>query len=206
MTAQHPEPLKDITVLYFGSFNPFHIGHASVAKFVASLPWVKELCFVLSPKNPIKESNTLQDANLRWEDLQRVIKKLNDEDFGDQGSNPWRDTTCGEEKFTASDIEFHLEPPLYTYNTLEKLSTLHPDKHFALLMGGDNINILHKWYRGEELLQKYPILVYPREGVDTEALCKEKGAIFIDAPMVNISSTQIRTMMAAGEDVSELRY
>ena len=186
--------IEKLTVLYFGSFNPFHIGHASVAKFVASLPWVKELCFVLSPKNPMKESNTLQDANLRWEDLQRVVRKLNGE------------TTCGKEKFTASDIEFHLEPPLYTYNTLEKLSTLHPDKHFALLMGGDNINILHKWYRGEELLQKYPILVYPREGVDTEALCKEKGAIFIDAPMVNISSTQIRTMMAAGEDVAELRY
>ena len=193
--------IEKLTVLYFGSFNPFHIGHASVAKFVASLPWVEQLCFVLSPKNPMKESNMLQDANERWDDLQRVVKKLNAENSGDQGSNP-----CREEKFTASDIEFHLEPPLYTYNTLEKLSNLHPRRHFALLMGGDNINILHKWYRGEELLQKYPILVYPREGVDTEALCKEKGAIFIDAPMVNISSTQIRTMMSAGEDVSELRY
>ena len=162
----------------------------------------------------MKESNMLQDANERWNDLQRVVRKLNAENSGDQGLNPWRVTgsspasanICREEKFTASDIEFHLEPPLYTYNTLEKLSNLHPDRHFALLMGGDNINILHKWYRGEELLQKYPILVYPREGVDTEALCKEKGAIFIDAPMVNISSTQIRTMMAAGEDVAELRY
>ena len=198
--------IEKLTVLYFGSFNPFHIGHASVAKFVAAQPWVEQLCFVLSPKNPMKESNTLQDANLRWEDLQRVVGKLNAENYGDQGLNPWRVTTCREEKFTASDIEFHLEPPLYTYNTLEKLSNLHPDRHFAMLMGGDNINILHKWYRGEELLQKYPILVYPREGVDTEALCKEKGAIFIDAPMVNISSTQIRTMMSAGVDVSELRY
>ena len=206
--------IEKLTVLYFGSFNPFHIGHASVAKFVASLPWVEQLCFVLSPKNPMKESNMLQDANERWNDLQRVVRKLNAENSGDQGLNPWRVTgsspasanICREEKFTASDIEFHLEPPLYTYNTLEKLSNLHPDRHFALLMGGDNINILHKWYRGEELLQKYPILVYPREGVDTEALCKEKGAIFIDAPMVNISSTQIRTMMSAGEDVSELRY
>ena len=206
--------IEKLTVLYFGSFNPFHIGHASVAKFVASLPWVEQLCFVLSPKNPMKESNMLQDANERWNDLQRVVRKLNAENSGDQGLNPWRVTgsspasanICREEKFTASDIEFHLEPPLYTYNTLEKLSNLHPDRHFALLMGGDNINILHKWYRGEELLQKYPILVYPREGVDTEALCKEKGAIFIDAPMVNISSTQIRTMMAAGEDVAELRY
>ena len=229
--------LQNITVLYFGSFNPFHIGHAAVAKFVASLPWVEELCFVLSPKNPIKESNTLQDANIRWEDLQRVVKKLNQEaqETAAQvvsGSNPVGVTQIGhcsisEEtaeqtgsnhtevvgsspasatNFTASDIEFHLEPPLYTYNTLEELSKQFPDKHFALLMGGDNINILHKWYRGEELLQKYPILVYPREGVDTEALCKEKGAIFIDAPQVNVSSTQIRNMQASGEDVSHLRY
>ena len=211
--------IEKLTVLYFGSFNPFHIGHASVAKFVAAQPWVEQLCFVLSPKNPIKESNTLQDANLRWEDLERVVRKLNEEEqasgnqnaFGSDPVGPTQAEPAGTdirvaEKFSASDIEFHLEPPLYTYNTLEKLSALHPRRHFALLMGGDNINILHKWYRGEELLNKYPILVYPREGVDTEALCNEKGAIFIDAPMVNISSTQIRTMMAAGEDVSELRY
>ena len=183
--------IEKLTVLYFGSFNPFHIGHAAVAKYVASLPWVEELCFVLSPKNPIKESNTLQDAHERWEDLQRVVKKLQKE--------------CNA-NFTASDIEFHLEPPLYTYNTLESLSRQFPDKHFALLMGGDNINILHKWYRGEEILQKYPVLVYPREGVDTEAICNERGAIFIDAPQVDVSSTQIRNMQNAGEDASHLRY
>ena len=183
--------IEKLTVLYFGSFNPFHIGHAAVAKYVASLPWVEELCFVLSPKNPLKESNTLQDAHERWEDLQRVVKKLQKE--------------CNA-SFTASDIEFHLEPPLYTYNTLESLSRQFPDKHFALLMGGDNINILHKWYRGEEILQKYPVLVYPREGVDTEAICNERGAIFIDAPQVDVSSTQIRNMQNAGEDASHLRY
>ena len=183
--------IEKLTVLYFGSFNPFHIGHAAVAKYVASLPWVEELCFVLSPKNPLKESNTLQDAHERWEDLQRVVKKLQEE--------------CNA-NFTASDIEFHLEPPLYTYNTLESLSRKFPDKHFALLMGGDNINILHKWYRGEEILQKYPVLVYPREGVDTEAICNERGAIFIDAPQVDVSSTQIRNMQNAGEDASHLRY
>ena len=184
--------LQNITVLYFGSFNPFHIGHAAVAKFVAQLPWVDELCFVLSPKNPLKESNTLQDAHERWEDLQRVVRKLQEN---------YRET-----KFSASDIEFHLEPPLYTYNTLERLSKDFPDKQFALLMGGDNINILHKWYRGDEILQKYPILVYPREGVDTEAICKEKGAIFIDATQEDVSSTQIRNMMQQGEDVSHLKY
>ena len=183
--------IEKLTVLYFGSFNPFHIGHAAVAKYVASLPWVEELCFVLSPKNPLKESNTLQDAHERWEDRQRVVKKLQKE--------------CNA-NFTASDIEFHLEPPLYTYNTLESLSRKFPDKHFALLMGGDNINILHKWYRGEEILQKYPVLVYPREGVDTEAICNERGAIFIDAPQVDVSSTQIRNMQNAGEDASHLRY
>ena len=184
--------IEKLTVLYFGSFNPFHIGHASVARFVAQLPWVENVCFVLSPKNPIKESNTLQDANLRWADLQRVVRKLNAE--------------LGYEKFSASDIEFHLEPPLYTINTLERLEKDFPHRHFAILMGGDNINILHKWYRGEEIMQKCPILVYPRQGFDTEAICQEKGAIFIDAPQVDVSSTQIRTIEAAGEDASHLRY
>ena len=213
--------IEKLTVLYFGSFNPFHIGHAAVAKYVASLPWVKELSFVLSPKNPLKESNTLQDAHERWEDLQRVVAKLQKEcnvrGNGVQDSVPWRDTSwevanpaCPtkyrEANFTACDIEFHLEPPLYTYNTLERLSQQYPDKKFGLLMGGDNINILHKWYRGEEILQKYPILVYPREGVNTEAICRERGAIFIDAPQVDVSSTQIRNMLAAGEDASHLRY
>lgn len=208
--------IKRLTVLYFGSFNPFHIGHASVAKHVAALPWVEELWFVLSPKNPVKESNTLQDANLRWEDLQRVVERLNKEcqvteDQGTQGLNPVGVTPATKiigkkTKFSACDIEFHLESPLYTYNTLERLSNDFPDRNFALLMGGDNINILHRWYRGEEIMAKYPVLVYPREGVDTPALCKEKGAIYIDAPQVDVSSTQIRNLQQQGEDVSHLRY
>ena len=208
--------IKRLTVLYFGSFNPFHIGHASVAKHVAALPWVEELWFVLSPKNPIKESNTLQDVNLRWEDLQRVVARLNKEcqvteDQKDTGLNPVgvmpATKIIGKKtKFSACDIEFHLEPPLYTYNTLERLSNDFPDRNFALLMGGDNINILHRWYRGEEIMAKYPVLVYPREGVDTPALCKEKGAIYIDAPQVDVSSTQIRNLQQQGEDVSHLRY
>ncbi len=208
--------IKRLTVLYFGSFNPFHIGHASVAKHVAALPWVEELWFVLSPKNPVKESNTLQDANLRWDDLQRVVARLNKEcqiteDQKNTGLNPVGVTPeakiIGKKtKFSACDIEFHLEPPLYTYNTLERLSNDFPDRNFALLMGGDNINILHRWYRGEEIMAKYPVLVYPREGVDTPALCKEKGAIYIDAPQVDVSSTQIRNLQQQGEDVSHLRY
>ena len=208
--------INRLTVLYFGSFNPFHIGHASVAKHVAALPWVEELWFVLSPKNPVKESNTLQDANLRWDDLQRVVARLNrecqiTEDQKDTGLNPVGITPeakiIGKKtKFSACDIEFHLEPPLYTYNTLERLSNDFPDRNFALLMGGDNINILHRWYRGEEIMAKYPVLVYPREGVDTPALCKEKGAIYIDAPQVDVSSTQIRNLQQQGEDVSHLRY
>lgn len=211
--------IKRLTVLYFGSFNPFHIGHAAVAKHVAALQWVEELWFVLSPKNPIKESNTLQDANERWEDLMRVVAKLNGEciPFEVEQKKP---NTCLQqaaegaailparknEKFHACNIEFHLEPPLYTYNTLERLSQDFPDRNFAILMGGDNINILHKWYKGKEIMALYPVLVYPREGVDTESICREKGAIYIDAPQVDVSSTQIRKMQEQGEDVSKLRY
>ena len=183
--------MNNITVLYFGSFNPFHIGHAAIAKFVAELPWVDELCFVLSPKNPLKESNCLQDATMRWNDLQRVVEKL-------QKETPI--------KISATDIEFNLQPPLYTYNTLERLKELFPDKKFALLMGGDNIAIIEKWYKGLEIVEKYPVLVYPRKGFDTEALCKKYGAIFVDAPQIDVSSTQIRNLDNEGKDASHLRY
>lgn len=198
-TSHKPPVPEKITVLYFGSFNPFHIGHAAIAKYVATLPWVEQLWFVLSPKNPIKDASALEDPQLRWEDLQRVVKRLTEESAEEISQS-------GQSKFYACDIEFHLQPPLYTFNTLEELCKLHPDKKFALLMGGDNIEILHKWYRGMEIMERYPVLVYPRKGVDTESLCKKYGAIFIDAPMVDISSTQIREMQERGEDVSQLRY
>lgn len=188
---------KNTVVLYFGSFNPFHIGHAALAKYVANLPYVEQVWFVLSPKNPLKESHNLQDPMERWKDLERVVAKLNRE------NNLSADK---EEKFKACDIEFHLTPPLYTYNTLEKLSSLHPDKNFAILMGGDNIEILHKWHKGEEIARKYKIIVYPREGSDIEDLCKKYGAVCIDAPQIDVSSSQIRQMQQKGEDVSSLRY
>ncbi len=182
-----PNP-KSTTVLYFGSFNPFHIGHAALAKYVVQLPWVEELWFVLSPKNPLKERGNLQDPMLRWKDLERVVKKL--------GSN----------KFHCCDVEFHMEPPLYTYNTLKKLSLMYPQKNFSILMGGDNIEILHKWHKGEEIAATYPIIVYPRQGSNSEEFCKKYGAICIDAPQIDVSSSQIREMMEKGEDVSALRY
>lgn len=181
------------TVLYFGSFNPFHIGHAALAKYVAALPWVDEVWFVLSPKNPLKESNALQDPIQRWKDLQRVVERLNNE-------------SSGKEKFYACDAEFKLQPPLYTYNTLEHLSNAYPDKNFAVLMGGDNIEILDKWHKGEEIASKYTVIVYPREGSDTLEFCKKYGAIYIDAPQIDVSSSQIREMIQKNEDVSALRY
>lgn len=181
------------TVLYFGSFNPFHIGHAALAKYVAALPWVDEVWFVLSPKNPLKESYALQDPIQRWKDLQRVVERLNNE-------------SSGKEKFYACDAEFKLQPPLYTYNTLEHLSNAYPDKNFAILMGGDNIEILDKWHKGEEIASKYTVIVYPREGSDTLEFCKKYGAIYIDAPQIDVSSSQIREMIQKNEDVSALRY
>jgi nicotinate-nucleotide adenylyltransferase len=73
-------------------------------------------------------------------------------------------------------------------------------------MGGDNIEILHKWHKGEDIARKYKIIVYPREGADIEDLCKKYGAVCIDAPQINVSSSQIRQMQQEGEDVSSLRY
>lgn len=211
------------TVLYFGSFNPFHIGHAALAKYVAALPWVDEVWFVLSPKNPLKESNALQDPIQRWKDLQRVVEKLNKEDLeqsekemsknveakksSDSGRDLEGKVLSGKrERFYACDAEFELQPPLYTYNTLEHLSNSYPERNFAILMGGDNIEILHKWHKGEEIASKYTIIVYPREGAETQEFCKKYGAIYIDAPQIDVSSSQIRQMAQNGQDVSSLRY
>lgn len=188
------------TVLYFGSFNPFHIGHAALAEYVANLPWVDELWFVLSPKNPFKESNNLQDPQQRWQDLLRVVDKLNNK--GDKNNLSGKENV----KFHACNIEFGLTPPLYTYNTLKELSSLHPQRSFSILMGGDNIEILHKWHRGEEIAAKYHIIVYPRQGSNIDELCKKYGATCIDAPQIDVSSSQIREMMEKGEDVSHLRF
>ncbi len=190
--------------LYFGSFNPLHIGHITIAKYVLLQEGVDSLKFVLSPQSPLKQD--AGNANERYEALQCSIDLLNCSNFNFILQKGMFNSTEDEiksveilqqplpsnKKFEVSDIEFHLPKPLYTYNTLAELQKKYPNDKFIIIMGADNLSIINKWYKGEEILSKYQIWVYPREGYNTQELCKKYGATYLDAPQVNISSTQIR--------------
>ena len=196
--------MKRNCALYFGSFNPLHIGHITIAKYVLLQEDIDSLKFVLSPQSPLKED--AGNSSERFQTLQSSIELLNNGNFDFIIDREMFNSTEDEiksveilskpipptKKFEISDIEFHLPKPLYTYNTLEELQKLYPNDNFVIIMGADNLSIIDKWYKGDEILKKYKIRVYPREGFNTEELCKKYGATYLDAPQINISSTQIR--------------
>ncbi len=183
--------------LYFGSFNPLHIGHAAIARYVLQNCNAESLRLVLTPVNPFKVNDpTLTDVNARLAALQRSVDRFNRE-YAD---------SCRDKKLEISTVEFDLPQPNYTYNTLEHLKRLEPGNTFIIIMGADNLAAIEKWYRGLEILQQYEVWVYPREGFDTRALCQKYGATYLDAPLMNVSSTMIREGLAQGHDMSQLMY
>lgn len=105
-----------------------------------------------------------------------------------------------------STVEFDLPRPNYTYNTLQHLKAMEPETTFLIVMGADNLAVIEKWYKGLEILQEFEVLVYPRTGYDTQALCQKYGATYLNAPLNNISSTMIREGEKNGQDMSNLRY
>lgn len=174
--------------LYFGSFNPIHIGHMAIAGYMTEFEGLDELWFVLSPHNPLKKKETLLDGNQR---LHMV-----------------RLATGDNLKLRASDIEFRLPLPSYTINTLVWLEEKHPGNKYHLVMGEDNLYTLHKWKNPLELVKRYPILVYPRRGVvmPSDVILKELLSIadikYSKAPLMEISGTFIRNGIKSGKDMS----
>ncbi|BAO54627.1 nicotinate (nicotinamide) nucleotide adenylyltransferase [Nonlabens marinus] len=171
--------------LYFGTFNPIHIGHLAIANYLVENSDLKEIWMVVTPHNPLKKKNTLLD------DYQRLhMVHLATEDYL---------------KIKPSNIEFNLPQPNYTVNTLVHLKEKYPDNDFYLIMGEDNLKSLPKWKNYEVLLEEYNIIVYPRisKGKIPEHLKDHPAILKIDAPIMEISSTMIRNSIAAGQD---LRY
>ena len=188
--------------LYFGSFNPLHKGHIAIARYVLENCDVDCVRLILSPHNPLKKGDELQDARQRLLALQKSVEKFN---------RAWRKEKCGtDEEFSkrleASDIEFHLPKPLYTYNTLKYLREREPETEFVLVIGADNLAIIENWYRGTDLLREFPVWVYPRKGFDTTLLCQKYGVTCLDAPLKDISSTMIREGIASGRNMDEYLY
>ena len=158
------------TGIFGGSFNPIHNGHISLARQLRERAALKEVWLMVSPQNPLKRQTDLLDDSLRMEMARLAVE--------------------GVEGIIASDYEFHLPKPSYTWNTLQALSKDYPDRQFVLLMGGDNWTIFDRWYHHEDIRRNYEIVVYTRTP-GTQG--------FMD-----ISSTEIRRRIKAGESIGEL--
>ncbi|MBR4585072.1 MAG: nicotinate-nucleotide adenylyltransferase [Bacteroidales bacterium] len=167
-------------LLYFGSFNPIHIGHLAIANYLVEYTGVNELWFVVTPHNPLKKSSTLIDDRVRQYLVQLAI-----------GNYP---------KFRVSDIEFYLPKPNYTINTLTHLSEKYPDYNFSILIGGDNLETFHKWKNYDVILKNYKIYVYRRPGCNVVEY-ENSHIEIVDAPLIEISSSFIRESIRQGKDV-----
>lgn len=169
--------------LYFGTFNPIHIGHLIIANHMAEYSNLDQIWMVVTPHNPHKQKNTLLD------DYHRLhMVHLATEDFP---------------KIKPSDIEFKLPQPNYTVNTLAYLQEKYPKYDFALIMGEDNLNSLHKWKNYEVLLQNYDIYVYPRlnAGELDNQFANHPKIHRLGAPVIELSSTFIRESIKNGKNV-----
>ncbi len=169
--------------LFFGSFNPIHIGHLIIANDMVEHSDLDKVWFVVSPHNPHKEKKTLLNDHHRL-----TMVRMATENY---------------KKLEASNIEFGLPQPSYTIHTLTYLREQHPDKQFVLLMGQDNLASLHKWKNYEQILAQYPVFVYPRitTKVPREDIIHHDSIHFIKAPIIELSATQIRLDIKAGLNV-----
>lgn len=167
-------------LLYFGSFNPVHIGHMAIANYLTEFCNIHELWFVITPQNPMKKSASL----LNDRDRQHLVQLAID-DYP---------------KFKVSDIEFYLPKPNYTINTLTYLQEKYPTKKFSLLIGGDNLETFHKWKNYRKILDNHKIYVYKRPNSKIKKFDNADIEI-IEAPQMEISSTFIRNAIRENRDV-----
>ncbi len=172
--------------LYFGSFNPIHIGHMVIANQMVENSDLDQVWFVVTPHNPFKKKNTLLDNFQRLEMVYLATKDYM--------------------KLKPSDIEFNLPQPNYTINTLTYLKEKHPNHEFSLIMGEDNLKGFHKWKNYELILEHYNIYVYPRisEGIIETRFNGHEKIHRVEAPIMEISSTMIRKAIKEGKNVKPL--
>lgn len=176
---------KNKVGLYFGTFNPIHIGHLAIANYLVENSDLKEIWMVVTPHNPHKKKSTLLD------DYQRLhMVHLATDDY---------------DKIKPSNVEFNLPQPNYTVNTLAHLKEKYPDTDFTLIMGEDNLKSLPKWKNHQVLLDDFNIIVYPRisKGEIPTELVDHSSITKINAPIMEISSTMIRNAISQNQD---LRY
>lgn len=169
--------------LYFGSFNPIHIGHLIIANHVLNETNIERIWFIVSPQNPLKKSNSLLNE---FDRLHMVRLAVQDDN-----------------RMKCSDIEFNLSRPSFTTNTLAFLSEKYPEHKFSIIMGSDSYQNLDKWKNFETIVSNYPIYVYKRDGHEINKFWDHEPTI-LNAPLIQVSATQIRDHIKAGKSIRYL--
>lgn len=177
--------MSQLTGLFFGSFNPIHVGHLMIASQIRDLANLREVWFVISPQNPFKKKTSLLDEKLRY----YMVSLAVEDDYN----------------LRANNIEFGLPQPSYTVNTVTHLTEKYPEREWALIMGSDNLNSFHKWKNYEALLKQCQLLIYPRPEypVSKGWLGHEKVQIF-DVPHMRLSASLIRDRISKGQSIRYL--
>jgi nicotinate-nucleotide adenylyltransferase len=176
--------------LFFGSFNPIHIGHLIIANHIAESNLVNEVWFVVSPQNPFKEKNSLLEDYHRLALVNEAVEH--------------------EENLKSCDIEFTMPKPSYTSDTLAFLMDKYPKYEFSLIMGEDNIKSFHKWKNYEVILKNHSVIIYPRLGIDDsknanpEILSHKNVSVLEDIPVMKISASYIRKRIKEGKSITYL--
>ena len=170
------------TGIFGGSFNPIHNGHIALARQLCAAAGLDEVWLMVSPQNPLKRQADLLDDQQRLRLAQLAV--------------------AGEPLIHASDYEFHLPRPSYTWNTLQALEHDFPDRQFTLMIGGDNWQSFHCWYRAGDILGRYPLVVYPRRGSTVGKV--PDGVTVVEADLLDISSTDIRRRIRCHQPITGL--
>ena len=166
--------------LYFGSFNPIHVGHLIIASYARQTTSLQQVWLVVSPHNPLKHSAGLLNEYHRLHFVRLAIE----EDLN----------------LKVTDVEFHLPKPSYTVHTLAYLAEKYPDHQFSIIMGGDSFQNLHKWKNFEWIVKNYSVFVYNRPGFEISNHVNARLTI-ADAPLLEISATQIRSLIKDGKSI-----
>ena len=170
------------TGIFSGSFNPIHIGHLALANWLCEFDELDEVWFLITPHNPLKNREELLDDQLRLELGQAAVAAY--------------------PRFRVSDFEFSLPQPSYTIDTLHALKSCYPDHQFHFIMGADNWAQIDRWKNPRQLIEEFPIVVYPRKGYEIEIPAEYSRQVRkVNAPLMEISSTFIRESYQAGKDV-----
>ncbi|MBP3212482.1 MAG: nicotinate-nucleotide adenylyltransferase [Prevotella sp.] len=171
--------------IYGGSFNPIHRGHIALARQMLRKAHLDEVWFLVSPLNPFKQAST----DLLYDQTRLLLT---------------RQALADEPRLVASDYEFHLPRPSYSWDTLQALSRDYPEHEFVLVIGADNWLAFDRWYHAEDILDSYPIVIYPREGCPIDAATLPPTVRLVKTRLYNVSSTDIRRRIREGRPVRRL--